>query len=191
MLIQGVLTKNPLFLYHLQMLETLDNIDWSKIHHAYGPATGVPVQIRALAFGDERQRKSALYELHGNIWHQHTIYEATSFAVPFLVEIVQNRIAEEEILSLIALIAAGTSYFEMHGGLLRDRTSEDERNMQSEQHWVKAAKRAVAGNAKFFYTLVTSANKKIRELSIFILGVIESESEITAVDVIEQICRIE
>src|SRR5262249_25230696 len=103
----------PGFLYHLSVLENLDNVDWAKIHHAYGPATDVPAQIRAIAFGDEQQRKNAIWELHGNIWHQHTVYEASSFAVPFLIELVQNKIAEEEVLSLIALLATGTSYLDV------------------------------------------------------------------------------
>ena len=50
------------------------------LHHAYGPAEDVPNQLRALISHDEKQRDEALYALHGNIWHQGTIYEATSHA---------------------------------------------------------------------------------------------------------------
>jgi hypothetical protein len=49
------------------MLETLDSIEWLKINHAYGPASDLPESLRALAFGDDEQRKKALWELHGNI----------------------------------------------------------------------------------------------------------------------------
>lgn len=140
------------------MLEKLDDIDWSKISHAYGPAADVPAQLRALAFGDQQQRQRALWELHSNIWHQQTVYEASSFAVPFLIELVQNKIAEESILSLIALIAAGTSYLDVHRSLLRgDWTDEEKKKLESEQLWVDAAKRAVAAHAEFFFTLMASS----------------------------------
>jgi hypothetical protein len=169
------------------VLETLDDIDWSKIHHAYGPASDVPAQIRALGFGDEQQQKKALWELHGNIWHQHTVYEATSFAVPFLIELVRNQVAQEEILSLIALIASGTSYLAVHRRLLPEWTSEEEEQQRRELQWVNAAKAAVAVHAEFFLALVDSPKRRLRELCILILGVIENASEITASDVIERI----
>jgi hypothetical protein len=155
------------------VLENLDGFNWSKITHAYGPATDVPAQLRALAFGDEQERKQALHALHGNIWHQHTIYEATAFAVPFLVELVQNTPDQEEILSLIALIATGRSYLGVHQNLLRDWTAADQEQLQREMQWVKATKSAVAVHAGFFLELMTRSNRRIRELCILILGAIE------------------
>lgn len=179
-------------LYHLHVLENIDSINWSKISHAYGPATDVPAQLRALAFGDEQERKRALHELHGNIWHQHTIYEATAFAVPFLVELVQNHVPQEGILSLIALIATGMSYMRVHQSLLGKWTAEDEERLQREQQWVKAAKSAVAAHSPFFLALMnTTSNRRIRELCILILGAVESESEVDASDVIERIFGID
>ena len=170
------------------MLEKLDDIDWSKISHAYGPATDVPGQLRALAFGDQQQRQRALWELHGNIWHQQTVYEASAFAVPFLIELVQNKIAQEDILSLIALIAAGTSYLGVHGSLLRGEwTEEDQKKLENEQLWVDAAKRAVATHAELFFTLMASSDQRIRELCILILGMIETLSDVTAPDVVDRI----
>lgn len=174
------------------MLEGIDNVNWSKISHAYGPATDVPAQLRALAFGDEQERKHALHELHGNIWHQHTIYEATAFAVPFLVELVQNQVpAHEEVLCLIALIAAGTSYMSVHQSLLGKWTAEDEEQLQREQQWVKAAKSAVAAHSRFLFELMNTPNRKIRELCILILSAVESESEVDVSDLIERIFGID
>jgi hypothetical protein len=72
------------------MLENLDTIDWRNLQHAYGPATDVPDLIRALASHDEEVRQSAMYELYGTIWHQDTIYEATAYAVPFLIELLES-----------------------------------------------------------------------------------------------------
>ena len=174
------------------MLESIDSVNWSKISHAYGPATDVPAQLRALAFGDDQERKHALHELHGNIWHQHTIYEATAYAVPFLVELVQNQVPDhEEILSLIVLIATGSSYMSVHQGLLRKWTAEDEEQLRSEQQWVKAAKSAVAAHSRSFFELMNTSNRRIRELCILILGAVESESEVDVSDVIERIFGID
>lgn len=134
----------------------------------------------------------ALRELHGNIWHQHTVYEATAFAVPFLVEIVQNQVpAQEEILSLVALLATGTSYLRVHQTLLRGWTTEDEEQLQRELRCVKAAKSAVAAHAGFFFELMNTSSRRIRELSILILAAIESESEVDVSDVIERILGME
>ena len=71
------------------MLNKLDEINWKELEHAYGPAEDVPGQIRALASTDPQVREKAQYELWGNIIHQGTIYQATSYAVPFLIELLE------------------------------------------------------------------------------------------------------
>ncbi len=58
-------------------LDQLDAIPWDQISHAYGPASDVPSQIRALASPDPAERKAAFHELFTNIWHQGTVYEAS------------------------------------------------------------------------------------------------------------------
>lgn len=139
------------------------------------PAT-FPHNYGRSPLGDEQERKRALHALHGNIWHQHTIYEATAFAVPFLVELVQNHVPHRKILSLIALIAlsaTASSYMGVHQSLLRKCTAEDEEQLQREQQWVKAAKSAVAAHSGFFFELMNSSNRRIRELCILILGAVE------------------
>jgi HEAT repeats len=97
------------------MFEGLDDIPWSSLHHAYGTAEDVPGQIRALATSGEEQ-KQALSDLFGNIWHQGTVYEASSYAVPFLVELVANpKISRrDEMLGLIGALADGNSYLDVH-----------------------------------------------------------------------------
>ena len=72
------------------MLEGLDKVDWTKLTHAYGEASDVPELIRSLASNDEDERKSALWELYGNIFHQGTRYEATPHAIPFIFELIRD-----------------------------------------------------------------------------------------------------
>ena len=91
------------------MLDGLDQIAWKRLSHAYGPATDVPALIRRLTNGSSDEREEALGELHGNIWHQGTVYEATPYAVPFLLEVVTDpRIPDRHyVLSLLQAIAEG------------------------------------------------------------------------------------
>ena len=98
------------------MLEQLDSIDWASLGHAYGSAEDVPHQLRSLLSEDVEIRKEALYELFGNIHHQGTVYEASSYAIPFLVEILDdpNCQVKDDIILLLACIAGGSGYLEVH-----------------------------------------------------------------------------
>jgi hypothetical protein len=91
------------------VLEGIDDIDWSVLEHAYGPATDVPDLVRALVAPDAVERQKALHTLYGSIVHQGTRYEATAYAVPFLLELVADPATpgRPELLRLLALLAIG------------------------------------------------------------------------------------
>ncbi|HEY0699600.1 MAG TPA: hypothetical protein VGD43_17520 [Micromonospora sp.] len=91
------------------MLENLDSVDWARLSHAYGPATDVPDQIRALRSPDPETRRQARWELYGNIFHQGTRYEATAHAVPFLLELLAEPATPDraDLLQLLVSIAIG------------------------------------------------------------------------------------
>jgi hypothetical protein len=72
------------------VLPNLAMIEWEKLTHAYGKATDVPQMLRGLASGNHRKRAKSLTMLYGTIWHQGTVYEATSAAIPFLYELLQE-----------------------------------------------------------------------------------------------------
>jgi hypothetical protein len=92
------------------MLAGLDGIDWHSLGHAYGPADDVPGQLRSLLSSDPDEREEAVCHLFGNIWHQGTIYEATIFAIPFLIELLANpeTLERQSIACLLSAIATGT-----------------------------------------------------------------------------------
>ncbi|MGX7671649.1 hypothetical protein [Plantactinospora sp. DSM 117369] len=91
------------------MLERLDDIDWERLGHAYGTAEDVPEQLRALRSPDAAIREKARWQLYGNIFHQGTRYEATAYAVPFLLELLADPATaeREELVGLLAAIAVG------------------------------------------------------------------------------------
>lgn len=98
------------------MFEGLDAIDWASLSHAYGSASDVPDLLRLLLSEDQQIREDALIELFGNIHHQGTIYEASSYAIPFLVELMNCPAfsGKDDIAMLIICIAAGRGYYEVH-----------------------------------------------------------------------------
>jgi hypothetical protein len=86
-------------------LEGLDGIPWADLSHAYGRAEDVPGLLRAIASGDPEAVKNAIHELYGNIWHQGTVYEATSPAVPFLARMAAVGVAAADLAYLLGSIA--------------------------------------------------------------------------------------
>lgn len=62
-------------------LTRLDDVPWSALTHAYGSAEDVPDLLRALGAPDADTRECAWHDLHGSIWRQGSIYEATSHAL--------------------------------------------------------------------------------------------------------------
>ncbi|WP_129646330.1 HEAT repeat domain-containing protein [Peristeroidobacter agariperforans] len=99
-------------------ISELDEIPWERLSHAYGVASDVPGQIRCLYSGAPAERERAIEELFPNIWHQGTVYEATDFALPFLIELLRNKGVPEpqrdDLALLIACILSGRGYWEAH-----------------------------------------------------------------------------
>jgi hypothetical protein len=136
-------------------VDALDKIPWNDLTHAYGSAAAVPDLLRALrtAAPDLHGDDSPLWQLFGNIWHQGTVYEATAYAVPFLIELAADRQTPDRvgILSLLAEIARGTSYHDVHGN--RSNDPDFEANRSRELSWVRQAHEAVAAGFTQFVAL--------------------------------------
>ena len=92
-------------------LDALDDVDWSSLTHAYGPATTTADELRTLLSGDDRQRSEALASLVASICHQGSVYPATAPAVPFLTEIAASPSLPSafrvEVVQLLEFIAEG------------------------------------------------------------------------------------
>jgi len=138
------------------VLNGLDRVDWKRLRHAFGTAEDVPALIRSLTSQSPDERQAALSELHGNIWHQGTIYEATPPAVPFLIELAASDETPDRcaILSYLGTLADGTSYIKVHGGRPALPAQEVSAQLAVEVSWVAATRKAVkSGEALYLASL--------------------------------------
>ncbi len=94
----------------------IDDVPWEELTHAYGSAEDIPKLIKNLSTSDLELFDETLDELFGNIWHQGTVYEATTYALPFLIDILRKgkTIDNSYIATLIASIASGQGYYQAH-----------------------------------------------------------------------------
>ncbi len=163
------------------MLEGLDKIEWDKLTHAYGSAEDVPELIRDLADPDEETREEAQHQLYGNLWHQGTVYQATQYAVPFLVELIDapEVLDKDWILDYLSHLAEGHSYLDVHGPLMQESfgqdtsTEEFQTELQEELSWVKAAHDVVYKYVNNYYRLLDDKNSEqpVRLAVLSLLGV--------------------
>ena len=107
------------------MLEGLDKVKWSELHHAYGEASDVPILIRKLLSQDRRERDEASSDLFQLIWHQGTIWEVTSYTVPFLYELIKHPETPDksEVVYLLSFLATGSHAY---SGVMEDEHKKRE-----------------------------------------------------------------
>jgi hypothetical protein len=101
------LYRSPYSAPPLLALAGLDQVDWSAMSDAYGPATDIPALLHVLVSGNLDHREFACELLHQTIWHQGNVYSATASAIPFLYNLLEadGPHDKEAIAGLIALIA--------------------------------------------------------------------------------------
>lgn len=169
------------------MLEGLDEVDWSSLQHAYGPATDVPGLIRDLTSSRRKRRERALFELYGNIWHQHTVYEATARAVPYLVEIaLADEVPAETrygVLMLLAEIADGESYVDVHAPLFEDMEIElptEPGQLERELEWVSAAHEAVHRDLSRLARYLDAPDENAHVVASYLVSKFPEDAEVLA-----------
>lgn len=94
------------------MNKTLQSIEWSSYHHAYGPADDIPEAIASLKSIDPAVRENALDHLAVTIYHQGDIYTATAPAVEALIRLAANEQTQDRpgILGLVEAIAKSAAW---------------------------------------------------------------------------------
>jgi hypothetical protein len=141
------------FSEHGTVLERLNSVRWSELLHAYGSACDVPGQLRALTSQNKTKREEALAARFGNILHQGTVYEATAYAVPFLVELAADPSTHgrADVVGLICAVA------ESEDG---PRTAHDE----------------VLRNSQVFVELLADREPTVRAGAAYVLGSLQEEA---------------
>jgi hypothetical protein len=158
------------------MLEDLDSVDWASLDHAYGSAEDVPGHIRKLMSDDPADWVEAIDALYWSIYHQGTVYSATGSAVPFLIQLTgtDGIRCRARILELLAEIAAGCSYLDVHGpppGAEHGRESpEFQAQLAEELEWVRAARAAVWEGWKLLVHHLSDPDRRIRLAAGYTLG---------------------
>jgi len=156
------------------MLENLDAIDWGSYEHAYGSADDLPELLRAIAKGEDDGG-----DLFANIYHQGTVYSATSVAVPFLAEIIAanqhgpNLDVARTLLYLFALIAHGSGYQQAHHKLsIFENQDKDElaATLVREKNEVTAAHLAICHQWPLIRELMSNSDAGSRQTSVYVAG---------------------
>jgi len=152
------------------MLENLDAIPWGSYEHAFGSADDLPELLRAMARGDDDGGR-----LFGNIYHQGTVYSATSVAVPFLAEIIAankhgpNIEVARTLLDLFALIAGGLGFQQAHH-TLSIHENQDKNELATilvrEKKEVTAAHLAICHQWPLIRELMGSPHARLRQTSL-------------------------
>jgi hypothetical protein len=121
--------------------------------------------------------QSPLWHLFGTIWHQGTVYEATAYAVPFLIELAACTLVPDRlgILGLLAAIATGRSFRDVHGNLLGE-PDFTERKAQ-ELGWVKQAHAAVASGVAAILAM-TREETDVRLAAAHVLSLLPEHREL-------------
>lgn len=140
--------------------------------------------LRQLASSAADERESALHELHGNIWHQGTVYEATACAIPFLIELLAAPTLEgkAELLIFLSLCANGNSYCDVHAPLHKDEamTGAWRAQLAKELEWVQRTHSAVVAGRALYEHLLAHDAAKVREAAGFLLATLDQPSPETA-----------
>lgn len=169
------------------MLERLDEINWAQLNHAYGSAEDVPDLLRGLASPDQDTRNNAISDLYANIWHQGTVYEATAYAVPFLIELLQAPETQDKafILQYLYNLASGSSYLDVHRDYDPDpaqhNTPEWQAQLAQELEWVRLAHEAVHAGMPTYLDLLQHGNFDEKTASAFLIsGFLAEDSTLNA-----------
>lgn len=157
------------------MLEDLEQIDWHTLEHAYGEADDVPTLLRDLASQDEEAHGTALGKLSISIYHQGTVYSASAYAAPFLIELLESEAFQDKegILLLLASLASGDAYHRQHLRMYPEARKRDpafQRELAEQVVWVERTREAVHRGLSTYLKLLSHPDPKIRMRAAYTLA---------------------
>ena len=157
------------------MLEELASINWNDLSHAYGSAEDVPHLLRDLTSPDEQLRGRALGTLYTNIYHQGTVYQASAYAVPFLLELLREETVPErgELLILLAHLAQGNTYHRQHWHFYSEERKQDPvllAQLEEGIFWVEQTYEAVSAGLPLYCSLLEDPAPQLCMAVLRVLG---------------------
>lgn len=137
-----------------QKLNSLYDVEWHSIRHAYGAADDVPEMILGITSNDPEQREICLDRLSNTVNHQGSIYEATSYVIPYLIEIVSDNLIPEkdEVLAVLS-------------GFLHSANIKNKRSVE----WGTKIIQRLLGYRDLFKQLLDDPNDSVRKVAAMLL----------------------
>ena len=110
--------------------------------------------------------------LYCSLWHQGTIYQATSHAAPFFIEIAADETREDlaEVLGYLAALADGMSYIAAHRDLSSWRGGYSFQELELELSWVAQTRAAVSAGLPLYLRLLRHSSAKTRTAACYVLS---------------------
>src|SRR5262249_43234330 len=144
----------------LPALGGLDQVDWAALEHAHGRATDVPVLLRAAASDDPDARELAFELLAESIWHQGSVYSATTPAVPFLYRMLEADETPDK--QQVAVLLASIARYQV-------ATLPEDPSAVADEGWA-ATRRAVAERLDLLYPFIRDRDWGVRHAVAWAIG---------------------
>lgn len=150
------------------MLNGLSGIAWGNLCHRDGTAENIPARLRALTSDIPSVRSKALADLSESIVYYGTVYQATPYVVPFLIEMAASPTVADRarLLQLLATLASPWWYTVSPGDVYSaddDGSPEWHGEAQTGLTWVGATHRAVLAGIPVYVELLRSdGNAQVR-----------------------------
>lgn len=170
------------------ILSDIYTVDWENLEHAYGSAGDVPELLMLLLADDETIRDNVYGTLYSNIWHQGTVYEASAYAVPFLLRLLEHPDTPDKagVMGLLASPAEGNSYLAVHHRendetfnwreMLAEDGKDFDAELAKELSWVEAANSAVGQGVDLYFRLLD--DEALRAEALLLLTVVRGHSSV-------------
>lgn len=176
------------------MLEGLDTIDWSQINSENGPAMHIPTAIREIVSENDEIRQRGYDTLCLSLEDQGLVYQAAAYAVPFLLEILdQPHIkGKEKLLEMLLYLGCKDAYHSQHYQCLEEHLRTKQRKewekssvsfmssqtIESEHYfkvWGERTAQAVHEGLPLFLMLLDESDPVVRIAALNILAYFEED----------------
>lgn len=106
------------------VLEGINDINWPELTHAYGSAADVPAMLRAALSENKAHREVAYDIILSSIEHQGTVFQATPYAIPFLIKMLLHEQTPEREYVVVALSQIASACEGVIAGTIEDETQK-------------------------------------------------------------------